>query len=179
MKGIELGQAFGILANLAVLVGVLLLVYELAQNREMMRAQTRNEMAQGFVSLATQNLNDPEWVELVDRGDRGGELSAIEASQYIRYVFVWFRFWENQHYQYRLGLYDEEEFLKQREAYRNALANRVGFRRYWCGAYATYSTEFAADISQLLSEIGYVCEGEGLGEGSSRGRPVLRSILTE
>ncbi len=172
MKRIEFGQALGILANVGVLIGILLLVYELNQNREMMRAQTRNEMAQGLVFLATQNLNDPDWADLRRRGDSGEELATAELYQYVPYLFSWFRFWENQHYQYRLGLYDEAEFLKQREAYRNALANRAGWRWYWCRNRATYSLEFAADMDQLLLEAGFTCEGEGLGEGSGPGRVV-------
>ena len=50
MRNIDLGQTAGILANLGVLVGILLLVYELSQTRDMTRAQTRNELSQGFVS---------------------------------------------------------------------------------------------------------------------------------
>ena len=153
---IDLGQSFQILGNVGVLVGILLLVYELGQNREMMRAQTRNDMAQGLAWLATQNLNDTEYADLRRRGDSGEELSGTERYQYIQYVFSWFRFWENQHYQYRVGLYDEVEFLKQREAYRNALANRPGWRNYWCSSGTTYSPEFSADIDELLAP--YECE---------------------
>jgi hypothetical protein len=38
-------------ANVGVLVGLLLLVFELNQNRDMIRAQTRNEMAAGIVAI--------------------------------------------------------------------------------------------------------------------------------
>lgn len=51
MKRIDLGQTIGILANLGVLVGILLLVYELAQNREMIRSQTRQSIAELLTNL--------------------------------------------------------------------------------------------------------------------------------
>ena len=40
MKKIDLGQTLGILANVGVVFGILLLAYELNQNRQMMEAQT-------------------------------------------------------------------------------------------------------------------------------------------
>jgi len=49
MKKIDLGQTLTILANVGVLAGILLLVFELNQNREMMRAQTRSELASSLV----------------------------------------------------------------------------------------------------------------------------------
>ena len=36
-------------ANIAVLIGIVLVIVELTQNREMMRAQTRHDMAIGIV----------------------------------------------------------------------------------------------------------------------------------
>ncbi len=41
MKKIELGQAIGILANIGVLGGLLLLAFELRQNNELMAAEGR------------------------------------------------------------------------------------------------------------------------------------------
>ena len=48
MKRFEVGQALQLLGNFGVIVGILLLVYELNQNRDMMMAQTRNELSQGI-----------------------------------------------------------------------------------------------------------------------------------
>ena len=38
-------------ANIGVLIGIVLVLVELDQNRDMMRAQTRNELAMGIVDL--------------------------------------------------------------------------------------------------------------------------------
>ncbi len=43
MRKLDLGQTVGILANVGVLIGVLLLVYELSLNRHIVEAQTRDE----------------------------------------------------------------------------------------------------------------------------------------
>jgi hypothetical protein len=62
-KKIDLGQSIGILANIGVLIGVLLLAYELNQNRRMMRAQTRNSIAETVINLNFDRANSDELSE--------------------------------------------------------------------------------------------------------------------
>jgi hypothetical protein len=45
MKKIDFGQTVSVVANIGVVIGIVLLVYELNQNRQMTAAQTRHEMA--------------------------------------------------------------------------------------------------------------------------------------
>ncbi len=51
MRKINVGQTVGILANVGVIAGIVFLVFELQQNREMMRAQTRNELSMGAMDF--------------------------------------------------------------------------------------------------------------------------------
>ena len=51
MHKIDIGQSIAILANLGVVASIVFLGVELRQNREMMRAQTRNDLSQGIVTL--------------------------------------------------------------------------------------------------------------------------------
>ena len=53
MKKLDTGQLLGLIANLGVIAGILLLVFELQQNRIMMEAQTRHELT---ASLSDQLL---------------------------------------------------------------------------------------------------------------------------
>ena len=49
MKKIDLGQTIGIVANVGVIAGLLLLAFELNQNREITEAQTRHQVSQSMV----------------------------------------------------------------------------------------------------------------------------------
>ena len=62
-------------ANLGVLVGIILLVVELNQNRDMMRAQTRNEIARATQELLTSWATSPELADVVVRANRNEDLS--------------------------------------------------------------------------------------------------------
>jgi hypothetical protein len=55
-------------ANVGVLVGIILLVFELSQNREMMRAQTRNEISRVEMDLLGLTAANRElWEAEMDR----------------------------------------------------------------------------------------------------------------
>ena len=139
-------------ANLGVLVGIVLLLVELDQNRDMMRAQTRHQLATALVELQIQTGTNQQLVELLDRADSGEELSDAEQRQ-VGYRFnALIRYWENVHYQYRQDLYDEVEFAKQREAWRATFDGGPAITRYWCNASSMYSPEFVAELDSLLPE---------------------------
>ena len=61
-----------------------------------------------------------------------------------------FRYWENVHYQYRVGLYDDVEFSKQRKAWEASFKNSHHGQQYWCQVKLYYSPEFMAEIDRLI-----------------------------
>ncbi len=139
-------------ANLGVLVGIALLIVELNQNRDMMRAQTRNELAMGIVDLLQTPASNEQLADVLYRANSGEELTPRESFQVELRTNALFRYWENVHYQYRVGLYDEVEFGKQREAMKTSFAHSRRQGEYWCRVRLLYSPEFMAEIDSLLAE---------------------------
>ncbi|MGB5344569.1 MAG: hypothetical protein WBN23_00240 [Woeseia sp.] len=141
-------------ANFGVLVGLLLLVLELNQNREMMRAQTRHEIAVGIVDLLLVPASNQQLADLMYRAESGGELTPQERFQFNMRTNALLRYWEDVHYQYRVGLYDEIEFSKQRDAWKAALNRSKGMRDYWCEVRTLYSPDYMTEMNALLPEDG-------------------------
>lgn len=137
-------------ANVGVLVGLLLLVVELSQNAAMMRAQTRNELSAGIVDLFARVAENPELASLRRRADTGAELTLDETYRYDIITRAFFRYWENVHYQFRQGLYDEVEFSRQRDAWRDYAQASPALARFWCQQRAGFSPEFVEEFSALL-----------------------------
>lgn len=137
-------------ANVGVLAGLLLVVAELNQSREMMQAQTRHEIAAGIVDLLLVPASNEQLADLMYRAEQGGELTATELFQFEMRSNALLRYWEDVHYQYRVGLYDEVEFSKQVEAWNAALQRSAGMRDYWCKVKALYSPEFMFQMDKLL-----------------------------
>ena len=138
-------------ANFGVLIGIILLVVELDQNRGMIRAQTRNAIAHQIETRLTIVAGNPELASIQRRGWAGEDLSVDEEHQLFLLTVANIRNWENIHYQYRQGLFDDSEFEAERVTWRSLIAMNERFEPTWCALRDGYSAEFAAEINQLIA----------------------------
>lgn len=138
-------------ANLAVLIGLVLVLAELKQNRDMMQAQIRHELSVGIVDLLQTPANNAQLADVLLRSIQGEALTSTESFQFEMRTNALFRYWEDVHYQYRVGLYDDAEFERQREAWRVSLERSDLARGYWCKARTLYSPEFAEEIDEIIA----------------------------
>ena len=139
-------------ANVAVLIGIVLIVVELDQNRDSMRAQTRNDIAETVVQLTSTIASDGELASIRRRANAGEELSPDEASRYALLTVAIVRYWENVHYQYRQGLYDRVEFEGHLGAIDAYVSNSARFPLLWCDMKGFYSPRFVDEIDALLDD---------------------------
>ena len=135
-------------------VGILLLVYELAQNRQMMEAQTRNDLNNGLMTFLM-FAADREFLELMSRKDAGEELNEIDEGVLGTRLTIQMRYFENLHYQYRAGLFDEDEFAAQQRRWQTLFTSKARAEN-WCRIRDVYVAEFVAEIDGLLTT--YKCE---------------------
>jgi len=149
MKKIDLGQTINTAANVGVIIGILLLVFELTQNRDMMRAQIRNEIATSL-SGAMPAAADAELADALYRSDNGGELTGAENYRVSLANEILFRYWENAYYQYEQRLYDDIEFSGHRGAIAASINSRPRLARFWCLNRVYYSPPFAEFIDSVL-----------------------------
>ena len=153
MKKLDLGQTLQLLGNLGIIVGILLIVYELNQNRDLMEAQTRNAIAETIVQILIDEANNLELGEAQLKIQSGESLSPLEERQVGLNQVARFRYWENVYYQYRQGLFDDNEYFGQRESWRGILSS-TRVRGHWCRRLDVHSQEFVAEINSLLSDGG-------------------------
>ena len=145
------GRWLNILANLGVIAGLVLLVFELGQTRDLMRAQTRHELSTSIVEQLLVLAENPQLASIMRRGDAGEELTQDEWYQFEVRSRALFRYWENVHYQYREQLYDEVEFVSHRDAWAAYLGASVGAATAWCGMRTEFSPEFRDELDGVLS----------------------------
>jgi len=154
----KLNNWLTLVANLAVLFGIGLVVLELQQNGEMMRSQTRSQISAEIIELLSDVASDPQLASLIRRADKGEELTPDEWSQYFHRTAAMFRSFENVHYQYRQGMYDETEYLAYQEAWRMFFQNSKSAVVLWCGFQPITSPEFRNAIDALI--VGLNCLDE-------------------
>jgi len=146
----RLNQWLTLGANLAVLIGILLLVAELAQNRELTRAQMRTELSKGIIEILSFTATDPVLAKIVQRADKGEKLTDSELLQYRHRVYGLFRYLENLHYQYRIGLFDEQEYSSQKLAWAAYLNNSKAAATEWCRLRPSVSPKFRKEVDAVL-----------------------------
>ena len=139
-------------ANIGVLIGIILLVVELNQNRDMIRAQTRNDISQQLSNRLLSVGTNSQMASVMRRARDGEELTTDEEYQAYLYLVANMRDWENIHYQYRHGTFDEHEFNAEKNAWRRVIDNNKTFEKNWCRIRQNFSAEFLAEIESLLKE---------------------------
>jgi hypothetical protein len=150
MTSEKLTRWLAIGGNAAVVVGLLLLVYELNQTRELTQAQMRSEISRGIYDLLAMTANNEQLADLMARADGGAPLTDAEYFQYASRTRAMFRYFENVHYQYRVGLYDDSEFERQKIAWGNYMNRSARASEIWCEYQHVVSEEFAAELNTLL-----------------------------
>lgn len=151
MSADRLNRWLALGGNAAVVIGLLLLVYELNQTRELTQAQMRSEISRGIYDLLAMTANNQQLADLMVRADGGEPLTEAEEFQFNSRTRAMFRYFENVHYQYRVGLYDESEFERQRLAWGNYMNGSVRAPGVWCHYQHLVSAEFAAELNALLT----------------------------
>jgi hypothetical protein len=155
MEKIDLGQIIGIAANLGVLAGILLLVYELNQNRVMMQAQTRSAITDTGINIQLAAVGSTAYQQVIAKVQEGAdfdELSGEEREAFRAWWTAIFRHWENVNYQHRIGLYEDSEYFTQREAWRQILSRQDLSRDFWCSRLGVQSEAIYVEMDELLGE---------------------------
>jgi hypothetical protein len=145
----RVSQSAQLAANLGVIISILFLGYQISEHRDLTRAQTRSSIASAAIGLLSSEALDAEMAGIVYRNNQGEELSGVEQFRLERLMYAYFRMWEDAHYQYRHGLYDEPEFAGARQAWKIRL-NRPRVASIWCRARVMHSPEFVAEVERLL-----------------------------
>ena len=120
------------ISNLAVLIGIALVIFELSQNRQAIQAQTRTELATGIAELLSANMADSSYASILHRGNFGEPLTEVEQYQYARHRSAMVEYHENVYYQYQIGLFDEVDFRRQASVIRSDLDRFPGYGSIWC-----------------------------------------------
>ena len=147
MKKIDLGQVITIVANFGVLLGILLLVFELNQNRVVTEAQTRSAITTSIIDLSAMITQSPMGMTIYEKRLDKEPLTVKETYWQRGASRSVFRHWENVYFQYRAGLFNEMELDTYRVYWRNVTRCRTWQQDFW----ANTKMQFNPLLSHLIS----------------------------
>ena len=151
---VRISSLISLAANVVTVAGLLIVVLQLYESQRMTRAQTRHELSSTIVTILSDTANNPQLASVIYRGAKGMPLTPVEQFQFEVRSNALLRYWEDVHYQFRMGLYDEEEFDRHRDAWAATIRQSKGFVEYWCRVRQLYSPAFADQMNRLLPASG-------------------------
>lgn len=147
---VRISSLLSLTANVVTVVGLVIVVLQLYENQRITRAQTRHELSATIVTILSDTANNPQLASVMYRGSKGLPLTPVEQFQFEVRSNALLRYWEDVHYQFRMGLYDQEEFSHHRDAWAATIRQSKGFAEYWCRVRQLYSPAFANEMNGLL-----------------------------
>ena len=148
------------LTNIGVLIGIVLLVFELNQNSDLMRAEMHAMRAEAKASRQMDQANSGEMVRIMHQAYSAGFPSNEEAIEQLtpldRYRFLAFASGlteavQNWHYQCQQGFLDEELC---RSGYEYQARGLLGMARGLDADFTATRPSFIADLRRIAREAG-------------------------
>ena len=129
MKKLDLGQVIGIVANVGVIAGIVLLAIELNQNNALLRNEARYNLHAARTEEIEQTVLNPELGDLWFKTAGGQTLTASERRRVSQMMLGRFVRWEWYYEQYRDGLIAQEVLPVQ--AWRTILSDGPIILEIW------------------------------------------------
>lgn len=136
---------FGVIASL-VFVGL-----QIKQDRDIAIADIYQQRAALVIQVQTSMMEDDRfadaWLKMMTN-------QALDQRDQARMDFwnnPWLSYYENNHFQYQLGLLSEEQWFSSRNSMRS-LVLRESFERWWVVNRSRWRESFAQEIDDLIAE---------------------------
>ena len=140
MKKINLGQTLQFLGNIGIFIGILLLVYELQQNNELLSAQGRADREVVRREAGSRYLENPALISATVKANNGEPLTEEEAVllDYASRAALWD--WQYIVREYRLGLLDAD--VIPHDAWTIIFREDPGIAEFWSKNPEFFEPEF-------------------------------------
>ena len=115
--------------------------------------QIRSEIAWQTKSNVLTIAQTPSLAAAAAKADAGELLTTVETVQFRNQQVAMHRSWENVHYQYRNGLYDEAEFASHKKVWAVIMNGKPARLSFWCERRQTYSPEYRAELEGMLEDL--------------------------
>ena len=152
MKISAVNEGVSLIANIGVIGSIIFLGLEMQQNTEMTQSQTRNSIVENQLSVYEKMIENPELFDIADKRSANLDVTNAEGQQLHVFLLSQLRIWENEFYQYQIGLYAAEEF-EARKIWWGKIMRRPVNLQTWRVEQETFYPDFRIYMNELLDEI--------------------------
>jgi len=140
-------------ANIGVVIGLVLLIVEIGQNTEMMRAQINQSRTEAAQSEQQATYNSDYMPAVLVKRDKGERLSDEEIRRYRAYIRSFNRNMDNQLWQYNHGLLGENIPRSIRGAVRRVIGNYELSIQIWDDQKFGFTDEYVKYVEDAISDL--------------------------
>ena len=145
-------ELLSLTANVGVIASIIFLGVEMQQNTDMMKSQTRNSIVENQLTFYEGVIDNPDFAAVVNDLRLDAELYQPGSTERIQYQFFamsQFRMWENEWYQYKMGLFDEEEFNSRVNTWKTNINVSIN-QNIWKSIRNDFSEDFRVYLDNLI-----------------------------
>ena len=142
-----------LLGGLAALVGIISIYYlirEMQEQNRVARANARQNVSDSHQEIALKGMT-PRMVKIKLKLRNNEELSKEENSVYLTYFSLMLRARENQHYQHKIGMLDEDEWSSMLISFKT-LFKEPKHLEIWEYIKITFSEDFVELVDEQIRQ---------------------------
>ena len=153
MKSKKVNSWLSLGANLGVVLGLVLLIIEIGQNTEMMRAQINQMRADSAVSHQHSIYNSDYIPSIIDKVRSEEELSVQDVIRYRTYFRAFNRAQDNNLWQYNQGYLGENIPMSIRGGVRFVVGGSEFTIGVWDSQKHGYTDEYVAFVEEAIADL--------------------------
>ena len=145
-------ELLSLTANVGVIASIIFLGVETQQNTDMMKSQTRNSIVENQLTFYESVIDNPDFAAVVSDLRLDAELyqpGSTERTRYHFFAMSQLRMWENEWYQYKMGLFDEEEFNSRVNTWKTNINVSIN-QNIWKSIRNDFSEDFRVYLNNLM-----------------------------
>lgn len=139
----------GLVANLGVIIGLVLLAYEVNQSTRATTGAMSQSLTEQSLDFFTLKIDSDTVAKATYKQSLGEDLDDYEKYQLGQHQYFNFRVFENAFLQYRRGLYDDTEWEKYRRIIANIIQTDPIALDMWDRTKDQWTVEFVAEVNAV------------------------------
>jgi hypothetical protein len=156
----DLASLGSFVSGIAVLFSLIYLAVQVRQAKHHQRSLMVQGQTARVLGLYAEVIGNEDFARLLDKGRNGSaDLSSAEILRLSFFYRALSMSREESYLQHRAGLMDEASFESVKAATRLAFSS-LGARAYWMANRDTFSSDYAAWVDELVSDIPQVAPGD-------------------
>ena len=140
-------------ANIGVVFGLILLIVEIRQNTEMLRAQINQSRTDSAMSEQQATYNSDYIPAMLVKRDKGEQLSEEELIRHGTYLRSFNRNMDNQLWQYKQGLLGENIPISIRLAVRAVMGSYDISIAWWDRYKSGFTDDYVAFVEEAIADL--------------------------